>query len=208
MDALCPGIFLPHGEIRFHIDPLHTVQRDDIKFASRFVIFDRVSGGNDDPAFRDRVCAESFVLEKLKHGRDQRFRYTVDLINEENPLLAAAFFNRFIDRGDNLAHCVFRDRIFFALIILFHDNGKSYGTLAGVMRDSIGGKTDSTFAGNLFHDGSLADPGWSDQENRPLADRGHEILSVCIFACIDLYRVEDFFFGFFDIHGVILSGYA
>ena len=208
MDALCPGIFLPHGEIGFHIDPFHTVQRDNVEFAGRFVIFDRVSGGNNDPAFRDRMCAESFVLEKLKHGRDQSFRYAVDLINEENPLLAATFFNRFIDRGDDLTHRIFRDGIFFTLIIFLHDNGKSYGTLAGVVRDGIGGKTDSAFPGNLFHDGSLADPGWSDQKNRTLADRGHEILSVRVFTSVDLYRVENFFFGFFNIHSVILSGYA
>ena len=59
----------------------------------------------------------------------------------------------------------------------------------GVVRDGIGGKTDSTFAGNLFHDGSLADSGWSDQENRTLTDRGHEILSVRVFTRVDLYRV-------------------
>ena len=77
-----------------------------------------------------------------------------------------------------------------------------------MVRDGIGGKTDSAFPGNLFHDGSLADPGWSDQKNRTLADRGHEILSVRVFTSVDLYRVENFFFGFFNIHSVILSGYA
>ena len=33
MDSFCPGIFLPYGKIRFHIDPLYTVESDNIKLS-------------------------------------------------------------------------------------------------------------------------------------------------------------------------------
>ena len=92
-----------------------------------------------------------------------------------------------------------------SLIISFDNDGKSYGTLACVMGDGIGGEADAAFTGNLLHDGSFSDSGRTDQKDGTLADGGHKILSVGILSGVDLYGMQNFFFGFFDIHNMTLS---
>lgn len=72
-----------------------------------------------------------------------------------------------------------------SLIISFDNDGKSYGTLAGVMRDGIGGEADAAFTGNLLHDGSFSDSGRTNKKDGTLAYGGHEILSVGILSGVD-----------------------
>ncbi len=144
--------------------------------------------------------AEGFILEKLQHGRNQRFRYTVDLIDKKNALFTAGLFNLFVDRSDDLTHRIFRYRIFFSLEVLFHDDRESDGTLTGMVSDRIRDKTNATFTGGLFHDCSLSDTRRPDQKNRTLTDSRHEIAPLSVFSCINLYCMKKFLFCFFDIH--------
>ena len=197
------GIFLPDVKIRLNIHSFYAVKRDDIKLPGRAVVFDRVAGSSNDPSFRDRMRTEGFVLEKLQHGRNQRFRHAVDFINKKNTLFAGGFFNLFIYGCNDLAHCVFRYGVFFSLKVLFYNYGKSDCTLACVVCDRIGNKTDSAFFCNLFHNGGLSDAGRPDKQQRTLAHSRHEIASMCILSGVNLYCVKQFFFCIFDIHKVM-----
>ena len=62
------------------------------------------------------MAAEDLVLQKLQHGRRERLRYAVDLVEEQNALAAPRGIHRLIDRGDDLAHGVFGHLVFHAVI--------------------------------------------------------------------------------------------
>ena len=128
------------------------------------------------------------------------FRIHSDLIDKKNTFLTAGLFDFLIDRGDNFTHRIFCHRVFFSLIIFLNDHRQTDSTLAGMVCDRIGNQTDVTFIGCLLHNSGFADAGRTDQQDRTLADSRHEITSVCILACIDLYCMKKFKFCFFDIH--------
>ena len=203
MQTFCIGILFPDIKIRFNIHSFYTVKCDDIKLPGRAVVFDRVAGSSNDPAFRYRVCAEGFILEELQHSRYKSFGDTVDFINKENSLFAGSLFHFFINRGNDLAHCIFRYGVFFSLKILFYNYRKSDCTLARVVCDRIGNETDSTFFCNLFHNSGLSDAGRPDKQQWTLTHSRHEIASMCILSGVNLYCVKQFFFCIFDIHKVM-----
>ena len=80
-------IFPEYLIIRLHLDFLHTVQRHHIEIPDGFVVLRRIAGSHDDPALRNRMISKGLALEKLQHGRSQRLRHTVNLIDKKNPLV-------------------------------------------------------------------------------------------------------------------------
>ncbi len=76
VDTFFISVFFPHAVIRFHHDFLHAVQSYDIEFSHGFIVLRRISGGGDNPAFRNFVLAEGLVLEELKHRRRQRLGHS------------------------------------------------------------------------------------------------------------------------------------
>ena len=200
MKPFCRCIFFPYIEIWFNIDSFYAVQSDNIKFSGRFIVFNRISGGSNDPARWNRMGTKCFILQKLQHSGNQRFGYTVDLIDKKDSFFTAGFFYLFINRSNDLAHGVFCYGIFFSLKILFYNDRETDSTLACMMCNCISNQSDSTFSGGLFHDRCFADTGRPDQENRSLSDRWQEIMAIRIFTRIDLYGLEKFLFCFFDIH--------
>ena len=163
MKPFCRCIFFPYIEIRFNIDSFYAVQSDNIKFSGRFIVFNRISGGSNDPAGWNRMCTKCFILQKLQHSGNQRFGYTVDLIDKKDSFFTAGFFHLFINRSNDLAHSVLCYGIFSSLKILFYNDRETDSTLACMMRNCISDQADSTFSGGLFHDRCFADAGRTNQ---------------------------------------------
>ena len=86
MNARLVSVFLPDCEVLLDIDPLHAVQRHDVKIPHGLVVLRRISGSDDDKALRHLVVSEHLVLQKLQHGRCQRLGDTIDLIQKEDSL--------------------------------------------------------------------------------------------------------------------------
>ena len=84
MDVGGAGVVLPHGQVRFNVHAAHTVQRNDIEIADRFIVLRRVAGRHDHPAGRHGLIAEGLALQKLQHGGCQCFGDTVDLVDEQD----------------------------------------------------------------------------------------------------------------------------
>ena len=145
MQSFVVGIFFPYIQIRIHTDLFYTIQSYNIKFSCRWIIFRRIAGSHNDPAFRYGMCAKSFVLEKLEHGRNQSFRNTVDLINKKDTFSVGSFFHVFVDGSNDFTHSVLCNRIFLILKDLVADHRKPYCTLAGMVGNSICYKSDATF---------------------------------------------------------------
>ena len=76
------GIFFPDLQIRLHFHTADPVEGHCVKFPDRAVIGRRIPGSHNHPSLRQAVPSEGLVLKKLQHGRHQRLRYTVDLIQE------------------------------------------------------------------------------------------------------------------------------
>ena len=200
VQTFCTCILFPDIQIRFYIDTLYTVKCHNVKFSGRFVVFDRISGGYDDPSRRNRMSAEGLILKKLQHSRNQCFGDAVDLINKKNAFTAAGLFDLFVNGSNDLTHRIFCDRILFSLKLLFYDDGKSDSTLSCVVCDRIRDKTDRTFFCGLFHDCGLANTRRTDQKDWTLTDSRHKIMTSGIFSCVDLYCMKKFLFCFFYIH--------
>ena len=127
------------------------------------------------------MISEGFALEKLQHGRSQRLRYTVDLVDEQNAFVQSGGFHFVINRSDNLAHGVFGHGVFLSSEGFFGDKRQTDGTLPGVMCDGVGDETDTAFSGNLLHNLCFTDSGSADEKNGALPDGGNHIFSVFIF---------------------------
>ena len=98
---------LPHRKIRFHIYSFQSVPCGNVKLPDRAVIFRWISGSDNDPASRDFVSAEHFILQELQHDRSQCLRNAVDLVEKQNTVLNAGVFHQFIDGRDDLTHGIF-----------------------------------------------------------------------------------------------------
>ena len=176
VDSLTVGIFFPYREICLHINLLQPVQRNNVKLTDRFVVLGRIACCHDDPAIRKFMSAERLSLKELEHGRRQRLRDAVDLIEEENPLLISGLFNLIIDRCYDLAHRIFGHRICPAAVFFLPDKRQSHCTLSCVMSDRVRNKSDPHLFRDLLHDLGLSDPRRSHQKDRPLPDRRNLVL--------------------------------
>ena len=199
MHARLVGVFLPDREILLDIDPFHAVQRHDVKIAHGLIVLGRVAGCDDDKALGHLVVSEHLVLQKLQHGRRQRLRDAVDLIQKEDALRDAGRLDPVIDRRDDLAHGVFRDGVLLPAVLLAGDEGKADGALSGVVGDRVGDQADPQFLGDLLHDGGLADAGRSHEENGPLPLRRNFIGAGLVLVQVGPDGIDDFLFGFFNV---------
>ena len=180
MDILSICIFLPHCQIRFHVNPLNPVQGDHIEFPYRLVILRRIAGSCYNPSLRYLMASKGLALEKLQHSRSQGFGYAVDFIYKENSFLKSCFLHPVIDGGHNLAHGILRHRILPVPIHFFLDEGKAHRALSGVMGDGIGYQPDPAFPGYLLHYLGLSHSGGTDKQHRPLPDGWYDILPILI----------------------------
>ncbi len=157
MDALSTGIFLPHAVIYIDVDPFHAVKSHDVKIPHGLVVLRRISGCDNEKSIRHTVCPEGFVLQELQHCRRERLRDAVDLVEKENTLLNAAPLDLIVNRSDDLAHGILRDRIFLPAIIPPTDIWQTNRALSRVVRDRIGDQIDMGLLRHLLHDGRLPD---------------------------------------------------
>ena len=174
------SIFLPHGKIRYNIHSPDTVKCYHIELPHGFIILRRISCGNNQPAFRYPMCPECFCLKKLKHGRRKGFRYTVNLINKQNPFFKPCNFHLIINGSYNLAHRIFRNGIFLLPIISLFNPRKTHGALPGVMGDRIGYQPDFTLFGHLLHNLRLPDTRRPDKQDGTLPDYRNLIVPISI----------------------------
>ena len=180
MDSLTVGIFFPYREICLHINLLQTVQRNNVKLPYGFVVLGRIACCHDDPAVRKFMSAESLSLKELEHGRRKSLRDTVDLIEEENPLLISGLFYLIIDRCYDLAHRIFGHRICPAAVLLLPDKRQPHRALSRMVCDRVGHKSDLHLLCDLLHDLCLADPRRSHEKDRPLPDGRDLIFPECV----------------------------
>ena len=145
------------------------------------VIFWRVSCGNNDPAFWNRLISKCFTLQKLKHCWREGFRNAVNFINKKDTFFFAGFLHVLINTVDDFAHCILCYRVRFAIKCFFFDEGQTNGTLSCVMGNGIRNKTDIAFLGNLLHNLCFSDSGRTHQQDRTLTNGRDAVLSVVVF---------------------------
>ncbi len=194
------SICLPDRNIRFHSNGPHSVQSRHIQFPDRTVVFLRIACCHDDPALRNFVISKHFVLQKLKHGGSERFRDTINLVNEQDPFPITGAFLIFIDGTYNLTHGIFRHCVFHTVELLCHQLRQPHCTLSGMMCNRISYQTGPAFFRRLFHNRRLADSRRSDQKHRPLTHGRNPVAAILIFCSISTYGTYDLFFRISDIH--------
>ena len=57
------GVFLPDFIVCFHVDAFQAVPGDDVEFPDGVIVFGGIAGGDDNPASRDPMPSEDFVLQ-------------------------------------------------------------------------------------------------------------------------------------------------
>ena len=135
--AMGRGVVHPDAEVGLHVDALHAVHHRGIEITGRAVVLRWVTGRDDDPADGQTVLAEGLVLQELQHGRGQRLRGAVDLIEEEYALAHARPLDGVVGGGDDLAHGIAADLVAVTAELVLGDVGEPQGALARVMRDGI-----------------------------------------------------------------------
>ena len=200
------GELAPHVVVGLNLDALQAIPRGDVEVVSRAVVLGRVAGRHDDPAVGHGMAAEDLVLQKLQHGRRERLRYAVDLVEEQNALAAPRGLHRLIDRGDDLAHGVFGHLVFHAVIGFRRDERQAQRALAGMVGHGVGHESHFQFLGDLLHDGRLADARRAQQEHRTLALGRQKIVAELVFGEIGHHSVFDLLFRFADVHRGSFAG--
>ncbi len=67
MEALAPGVLLPHAEVLRHVDALDPVQRHHVEVPDGLVVLRRVARRHDEPPLRQLLIAEGLALQELEH---------------------------------------------------------------------------------------------------------------------------------------------
>jgi hypothetical protein len=200
VDVGSAGIVLPHGQVRLNVHAAHAVQRNDIKVAHRFIVLRWVACRHDHPARRHGLIAKGLALQKLQHGGGQRFRHTVDLVDEQNALGEAGGLHLGIDAGNDLAHGVFGHGDVLSAVVALADEGQAHGALAGVVGDGVGHQRHAALPGYLLHHLRLANARRPHEQNGTLPDGRDGVFAQSILGKVGFYGVFNFFFGSFDIH--------
>ena len=194
------SVFLPRVEVFLHIDFPDSVERCNVKIAHGFIVLRRIAGGHNEEPFRQMVCSERLVLQKLQHRRRERLRDAVDLVQKQDAFLHAALLDLVIHGSNDLAHCVFGHLIRAAAVAFVSNKRQTDRALPRMMRDRISDQIDPAFLRDLFHDCCFADTGRSDQKNRALPLGRNLICSRFIPLRVGAYSVDDFLLCLFNIH--------
>ena len=88
------------------------------------------------------------------------------------------------------------------------DEGQAQRTLAGVVGDGVGHQINVQLIRDLFHDLGFADARRAHQQNGPLAHGGNAIGAEFVLGQVGAHRVDDFLFGSFDVHSIMLLVWA
>ena len=195
------GIAAEGFQIRFDIDLAHAVQGYEVKIPDALIIFRRIAGGGDDPAFRNRLIAESLALQELQHGRRQRLGDTVDFIDKKNTFFLTCLLHVAVNAADDFAHGVFGDGSGDAVKYLFLNEREAHSALSRMVGNGIGDETDAAFLRNLLHDLCFSDAGRPHQKDGTLPDLRNTVLAVFILVQISPDSIFDIFFCFLYIHG-------
>ena len=151
-------------------------------------------------SIRDAVAAKHLILQKLQHDWRQCFGYAVDFVQKQYSLLLAGGLYHVIYGGNDLAHGIFRDIVFNAVIDLMGYERQAQRALAGMVRHGIAQKCYVQLLSYLFHDGGFSYARWADKEYRTLAFNGNGIVAQLILSKIGCHGVFDLLFSLFDIH--------
>ena len=200
VDAAAVGVFLPDREILLHVDALDAVERDHVELAHGFVVLGRVARRHDHPALGQALVAEGLALQKLQHHGRECLRDAVDLVEEQDALLDARAFHLAVDRGDDLAHGVGRDRVFLPAELLVLDVGQAERGLARVVGQRIGHQPHMGLVRDLLHDLGLADARRAHEQGGALTDGRDAVRAELVAREIGAQRVFDLVFGSFDVH--------
>ena len=199
MNARLVGVLLPDCKVLLDIDPLHAVQRHDVKIPNGLVILRRISGCDDDKALRHLVVSEHLVLQKLQHGRRQRLGDAVDLVQKEDSLRDTGGLDPVVDRRHDLTHSIFRDGVLLSAVFLARDEGQTDSALPCVVCDGVRDQTDPKLPGDLLHDGCLADSGRSHEKDGSLPFRRNLIGAGLVLLQVGPDCIDDFLFGFLNV---------
>ena len=167
------SIGLPRAVVRLDIDFAQTVKRHDVELVHRAVVLGRVARTHDDPSFRHLMFAERLELQELEHRGIQRLRNAVDLVEEQDALAQPRALHVIVNRRDDLRHRVLGCIEFLPLEFPMLDMGKAERALARMMCHGVRHDADAQLAGDLLHDGGLADSRRAHQENRSLVHGGN-----------------------------------
>ena len=200
MQAALIRVFLPHAEVLLHVDALDAVERDHVELTHRFVVLGRVARRDNDPALGQFLVAEGLALQELQHHRGQRLGNAVDLIQKQDALAHARALHEVVNRGQDLAHGIGRDRVFLAIIYMMVDIGQAEGALAGVMGDGIGDQAHTSLGRNLLHDLGLANARRAHQQDRTLAHGRDLVLAERVAGKVGFDGIGNLLFGSFDVH--------
>ena len=199
------SIIFPDRKFRLHIQNPHPVKRCHIQFPDRTVTFRRIACGDDHPALRHFMIPKHLVLQKLQHGRRQRLRHTVDLIDKKNPLFMSGPLLILIDGPDDLTHGIFCYRILCTFKSPLHKLRKPHGALSCMVRDCVSHQSHTAFPGRLLHDRRFADSRRPHQKHRTLTHRRNPVKTARISGRIRLHASDDLIFCFLYIHAFASS---
>ena len=194
------AVFLPAKEVSLALYLLKSVPCNYIEFVNRLVELRRVTCGNYYPSGRYLVQTEDLVLQELKHDRCQRFRYAVDLIEEQYALTNVGLLHRVVDVRDDLRHGIFRNLNVSADKVSLDDNRQTHRRLSGLVSHRVRDQVNACLLRDLIHDSSLADTGRSQQETRSLMLNADLILAELVLYQVSPYRVEDLLLSVFYGH--------
>ena len=142
MNGVRGSVFLPDSKARLQIDTPHPVERRHIKAPRGLVIARRIARRRDHPALRQRVDAEGLVLQHLQNRGHERLRDTVDLVEKQNPRPKPGFLYLRIDRGNDLAHGIFRRAELPPGRCAVDDDRQAERALARVVRHGVADEAD------------------------------------------------------------------
>ena len=194
------SVLAPCCKVGLHLDALHAVHRHDVELARALVVFERIAGADDYPTVGDAVVAEHLALQETKHHGHERLAYAVDLVEEQDALLASRLLDALVDACDDFAHRVFRDVDVALAVAAFRDERQAHGRLARVVRHGVVHKSQVELRRHLRHDRGLADAGRPQKENRALRLDGHHVLAEGVFGEVRDASFSDLLFCLLDVH--------
>ena len=200
MNACIISIFFPNAEIRLTLDPLNTVESNDIELRNRLVELRRVTCCNNYPTCRNLMKSENLILQELEHCRSKGLGNAVDLIEEENTLFDASGFDSVIKCSHDLTHRVLGYLHVSTGVVSMYNNRKTEGRLSCVVGHRVGNKVYASFLSYLLHDSGLTDTRCAKQEHRSLMFYADSVIAKFVFNEIGLYRIKYLLFCVFNIH--------
>lgn len=168
----------PDGIAFLDLQQPHTIHRGRVEEPRGLVVLRWISGSGDHPALRQAMRAELLALQQLEHGRHQRLRDAVDLIQEEDPAIRSGLLHPVVDGSEYFAHGILRRGAGLSAVLLLPNERQSERALSRVVRHGVRDQSDVHFVRKLRQDCRLADARRPHQQRRPLMQHRNAQLTV------------------------------